>query len=253
MVDSADAVYVYGVTPKARYSPVVTHGVEDAEIRTIEHDGLLALASRLQVGKLAARDVRAHWRVLEQAFESATVLPVRFGTVMESEEAVRVRLLEANADQLSSLLEQMAGLVQLNLKGRYDEERLLHEIVVSTPRLAQMHERMADPRVKTTQAEQITLGQLVEREVARYQAGDSAAVRDKLEPLAAATRQEAVSHPNAFNLAFLVERKYVERFSDAVHGLREQFAQRVELRYVGPVPPFSFAEADLRLGGEVWG
>lgn len=253
MAELADAVYVYGVTPKAHYSPVSTHGVEDAEVQTVEHDGLLALASRLHGGKLAARDMRAHWRVLEQAFESATVLPVRFGTVMESEEAVRIRLLEANADQLSDLLEQMAGLVQLNLKGRYDEERLLREIVVSTPQLAQMRERLANPRVKTTQAEQITLGQLVEREIGRYQAQDSAAALDKLEPLAAATRQEEVSHPNAFNLAFLVNRKFVDGFSDAVHGLREQLAQRIELRYVGPVPPFSFAEANLSLGGEAWG
>lgn len=253
MAELADAVYVYGVTPKAQYSPVATHGVEDAEIETVEHDGLLALASRLQVGKLVARDVRAHWRVLEQAFESATVLPVRFGTVMESEEAVRVRLLEANAEQLSSLLEQMAGLVQLNLKGRYEEELLLREIVLGNPRLAQMRERMADPRVTTTQSEQIALGQLVEREVARYQAHDSATVLDQLEPLAITARQEEVSHPNAFNIAFLVARDHVDGFSDAVHKLREQFAQRIELRYVGPVPPFSFAEADLSLSGEAWG
>lgn len=253
MAELADAVYVYGVTPKAQYSPVATHGVEDAEIETVEHDGLLALASRLQGGKLAARDVRAHWRVLEQAFESATVLPVRFGTVMESEEDVRVRLLEANAEQLSGLLEQMAGLVQLNLKGRYDEERLLREIVLGNPRLAQLRERMANPNLTTSQAEQITLGQQVEREVARFQAHDSRGVLDELEPLAIATRQEEVTHPNAFNLAFLVEREHVDVFSDAVHNLREQFAQRIELRYVGPVPPFSFAEADLSLSGEAWG
>jgi hypothetical protein len=249
VVELADAVYVYGVTPKAQYTPISTHGVEDAEIETVEHDGLVALASRLQNGKLAARDVRAHWRVLEQAFESAAVLPVRFGTVMESEEAVRVRLLEANAEQLSGLLEQMAGLVQLNLKGRYDEEHLLREIIAGTPSVAHMRERMNDPKTRFTQADQLALGQLVEREVARYQDQDAEGALQKLEPLAVAARAEQVSHPNAFNLAFLVERVHVDGFSDAVHGLRERFGDRIELRYVGPVPPFSFAEADLNLGG----
>ena len=251
MADLANAIYVYGVTPKAQYSPVVAHGVEGAAIQTIEHDGLLALASRLQVGKLAASDVRAHWRVLKQAFESTTVLPVRFGTVMENEEAVRVRLLEANAGQLSSLLEQMADLAQLNLKGRYDEERLLRAIVATTPSVAQLRERMRNGR--STQAEQIALGQLVEREVARRQAQDAAVALAELEPLAAATRHEEVSHPNAFNLAFLVRRNHIDRFSDAVHDLRDRLANRIELRYVGPVPPFSFAEAELNLGGEAWG
>ena len=249
MVALADAVYVYGVTPRSQYTPVSTHGVEDAEIETVEHDGLVALASRLQKGKLAARDVRAHWRVLEQAFESAAVLPVRFGTVMESEEAVRVRLLEANAEQLSDLLEQMTGLVQLNLKGRYDEELLLREIVAVTPAVAQMRERLNTPQARFTQADQLALGQLVEREVGRHQGQDTEAVLQRLEPLAVAARAEDVSHPNAFNLAFLVERAHVDGFSDAVHGLRERFGDRIELRYVGPVPPFSFADADLNLGG----
>jgi Gas vesicle synthesis protein GvpL/GvpF len=249
VVEPAGAVYVYGVTPKAQYTPVSTHGVEDAEIETVEHDGLVALASRLQNGKLAARDVRAHWRVLEHAFESAAVLPVRFGTVMESEEAVRVRLLAANAGQLSGLLQQMTGLAQLNLKGQYDEERLLREIVAGTPSVAQMRERMNNPNARFTQADQLALGQLVEREVGRHQAQDADAVLQKLEPLAVAARAEEVSHPNAFNLAFLVERAHIDGFSDAVHGLRERFGDRIELRYVGPVPPFSFVEADLNIDG----
>jgi hypothetical protein len=245
-----DAVYVYGVSPKSEYAPVAVNGVEDAEVRTVEHAGLVALASRVESGTLAARDVRAHWRVLEQAFEQGTVLPVRFGTVMESEEAVRVRLLEPNADHLSGLLEQMAGLVQLNVKGGYDEDRLLREIVRSTPAIARLRERVRSrPEGTAPPAEQIALGQLVEREIAQRRAVDGADALRALEPLAVAAREEQVGHPNAFNLAFLVDRERVDAFSDAVGALRDKFGDRVEIRYIGPVPPFSFAEADLNMGG----
>jgi hypothetical protein len=248
-----DAVYVYGVSPKAEYSPVAVHGVEDAEVQTVEHEGLVALASRVESGTLAARDVRAHWRVLEQAFEHGTVLPVRFGTVMESEEAVRERLLEPNADHLSGLLEQMSGLVQLNVKGGYEEDRLLREIIQSTPAIARLRERArARPEGTAPPAEQIALGQLVEREIAQRRADDGAVVRRRLEPHAVAAREEEVGHPNAFNIAFLVDRKRVDGFSDAVGGLRDDFEGRIEIRYIGPVPPFSFADAELNMGGQGW-
>jgi len=106
----------------------------------VEHADLMALTSRLRRPRLAARDLRAHWRVLEQAFERTTVLPVRFGTVMETEDDVRERLLAPNAERLSALLEEMSGLIQLNLKGRYDEDALLRQIVRENPAIDKLRE-----------------------------------------------------------------------------------------------------------------
>ena len=57
------------------------------------------------------------------------MLPVRFGTVLEGDRAVREQLLEPNAERLTELLDALAGRVQLTVKGDYDEERLLREVV----------------------------------------------------------------------------------------------------------------------------
>ncbi len=247
MVDYA--VYVYGVSPKTGRELPSVHGVEDGELHGVEHDGLLALTSRLRRARLAASDLRAHWRVLEQAFEQTTVLPVRFGTVMESEDDVRERLLEPNAERLSALLEQMSGLMQLNVKGRYDEDALLRQIVQQNPAIAKLRAGVAQRSAEAAPAEQFRLGQMVEGEVALHRDRDTAEALEALEPSALAVRAEEVSHPSAFDLAFLVERSGEARFNEVVHHLRERFAPRIELRYVGPLPPFSFAQADLTSGG----
>jgi hypothetical protein len=249
VIELDDAVYVYGVAPKQGFKTMAARGVDDAEVGTVEHAGLVALTSAIRNTGLAARDVRAHWRVLEQAFEQGAVLPVRFGTVMENEDAVRVRLLGPNVDRLASLLEEMAGLIQLNLKGQYDEDSLLREIVRDTPAVAQLRERVARTG---SLPEQMALGQHVEREIAQRRAQDTALVRRTLDPLAVTAREEQVSHPNAFNLAFLVDRDRTDLFSEAVGRVREQLQGRVEIRYVGPVPPFSFADADLTMGSQAW-
>lgn len=248
------SVYVYGVLPGSDQGRVSVGGVEGAQVRTIEHGGLAALVSTIDADALAAaRELRAHWRVLEEASERTTVLPVRFGTVMESDDAVREQLLERGAAGLTALLEELTGRVQLNLKGDYDEDALLSAVVREVPAVAALRERVQKLSDSAGYYDRIRLGELVAAEVARRRENDTALALARLEPLAVAANAEQAHSPDAaFNLAFLVDRRQVDAFSDAVGRLRAELGERVTLRYVGPLPPYSFAETDLSAGAEAW-
>jgi hypothetical protein len=52
----------------------------------------------------------------------------------------------------------------------------------------------------------------------------------------------------AFNLAFLVERERLDKFSAAVTELIAELGDDVSVRYVGPLAPYSFADAELVAG-----
>jgi hypothetical protein len=247
------AVYVYGVMPAGSESVPVS-GVQGVTVQTVEYDGLAALASKLTEGELAAaREVRAHWGVLDEASKKATVLPTRFGTVLESEEAVRHQLLEPNAEHLHELLDAMAGRVQLNVKGDYDEEKLLPKLVKQSPAILSLREKLRNLPADAGYYERIRLGELVGGEVERRRAADTQEALDILAPLAVDSREEPPSQLySAYKLAFLVERDRQEDFTSAVNRLSAQHADRVGIRYVGPLPPYSFAEADLTPRSEAW-
>jgi Gas vesicle synthesis protein GvpL/GvpF len=253
MRESQARVYVYGVLPASEQTQVSVPGVAGSQVTTVEYGGLTALTSRLPDADLTASDVRAHWAVLEQAFEHATVLPMRFGTAVEGDEAVRDRLLEPNAEQLGGLLGEMAGLGQLTVKGTYDEPRLLEQIVVSSPPIAALRDRLRSmPEGVEAQAERMRLGQLVGDEVAHRRHQHMTVALDMLRPLAVDTRSEQAAHPVAFKLAFLVARNRREAFDEGVTTLRDTFGQLMTIRYVGPLPPYSFAEAKLSTGDAAW-
>jgi Gas vesicle synthesis protein GvpL/GvpF len=249
-----DTVYVYGILSASEQQQISSPGVGGSTVSAVEHRGLTALMSRMQDLSLRARDVRAHWRVLEEAFERSPVLPVRFGTVLESEEAVRERLLEPEADRLRDVLSAMSGLVQLNVKGRYNEELLLREIVGSCRDIAQLRERLLlSPQGVANQGAQIKLGQLISGEVARHRDHDTAFVLESLEPLAQAVTADEVAHPQTFSLAFLVASSDQQAFNKAVVSTADALGQRIEIDYVGPLPPFSFAAAAMGNGSATWG
>ena len=162
-----EAVFVYGVTAVSALPIPEIEGVDSAPVGTLGHGGLAALVSPINRTELRAADVRAHWRVLERAFEHATVLPARFGTVMETEDEVRHRLLEPNEERLTALLKTMDGLIQLNVKGRYDEESLLRGVLRESRGLARLRERAER---SGTMADQVNLGRQVEHEIEQRRA-----------------------------------------------------------------------------------
>jgi gas vesicle protein GvpL/GvpF len=243
------SVYVYGVASAAERTDVKAPGVgaPDAGVRRIVHRDVAALVSDVEPGPLAAaRELRAHWRVLEEAIQRATVLPVRFGTVMENDEAVVERFLAPRHDQLAGQLGELAGKVQLTVKASYDEERLMRGVVESSPAVAQLRERVRGRPEAATYYDRIKLGELVAGEVAQARERDTALVLGRLEPLAVAAQSEPPSGPDgAVNTAFLVERTRVDEFSQAVAGLESELGGRMKLRYVGPVPPYSFTEEEV--------
>ena len=238
-------VHVYGVVP-ADARPKI----QSADVRRVVHRDVAALVSDVDSGDLAAaRLLRVHWKVLDEAAASATVLPVRFGTVMADEQAVVDDFLAASYDGLIAELGAMAGKVQLTVKGFFEEESLMRGVVEASPEIARLREHVRSVPEAAAYYERIQLGQMVAGEVERARERDTETVLARLEPLAVATNVEPLARIDAaVNAAFLVERERVEEFSSAVTELGHELAGRVKLRYVGPLPPYSFTGESMSAG-----
>ena len=254
MTDPAGMVYVYGVVASSGEEPPSAEGIEAAPVRLVGTPDLGALVSDLGSDALSApKAVRAHWSVLEEASREATVVPTRFGMVLENEEAVVARLLEPNRGALSELLRDLAGRVQLTVKGAYDEERMLREVVQSTPAVAELNRRVQTVSAEAAYYDRVRLGELVAAEVDHRRLADRDAAAARLEPLADAMREQEVRQPTAaYDLAFLVRREAIDDFTAGVRALDRETGDRIELSYIGPAPPYSFAEAHLDAGSPAW-
>jgi hypothetical protein len=254
--EAAGALYVYGVVRagEAPESEVAGVGDEAGAIRLVAHGDVAAVVSEVEGGPLsAARDLRAHRRVLEAIARATTVVPVRFGTVVADERSVVADFLAPQSERLLQLLGELSGKVQLNVKGFYDEDRLLRNMVATSPAVARMRERVRAVPDAAGYYDRIRLGELVSRELERRRERDTALVLDRLAPLAAAVRSEAAATADmAVNTVYLVDSARVEAFSREVAKLTEELGEQVRLRYVGPMPPYSFADAEFEAGSATW-
>jgi hypothetical protein len=222
--------------------------------RYVEHGEVAALVSDVpDTPQRAAQALRTHWRVLEDVSAVATVLPVRFGTGMADEQAVRDAFLAPAHDGLLRRLREMRGKVQLTVKGFYDEQALMRGVVEGSPRIARLRAQVDGMPEAAGYYKRIELGQLVAAEVERAREDDAELVLGRLAPLAVSARREPASSLDAaVNAAFLVERERIDDFSKAVTDLGRDLGDRIRMRYVGPLPPFSFTGEDATAEAAAW-
>src|SRR5438067_1042217 len=111
-------------------------------VQAIEHGDLAAFVSLIPGDKLRVRrrDLVNHLRVIEEAFESGTIVPCAFGTLLPSQEAVRRDVLGTRRDELVAALSRLEGFVQLNVRVLYDEDALLREVVANEAQIARLRE-----------------------------------------------------------------------------------------------------------------
>jgi hypothetical protein len=81
----------------------------------------------------------------------------------------------------------------------------------------------------------------VAAEVDQRREHDAEALHARLDGLAVATSREQVSGLQAaVNAAFLVERERADEFARAVAEHGDELGDRIALRLLGPLPPYSF-------------
>jgi hypothetical protein len=249
--DRARACYVYGVVPAAQvrdWSAPPGVGDPPGAVRAVAEHDLAALLSDVEPGFTAGTrgDLEGHERVLSGAAATMTVIPMRFGVVMDGDEAVRESLLRRHAERLAELLEQLDGHVQMTLKAFYAEDVLLREVIRAHPEIARAQAAIRGRPQEATRNERIAIGEMVAAGVARQREADERRLVERVAGVAARVLVEPPANDRtALNAQLLVHRDRRAALDALVGELVEANAGRLALRYVGPIAPYSFADVEL--------
>ena len=251
------AVYVYGIV-RADASALPTEGgVGDppGAVRVVASGDLAALVSDVPADATPGQraDLEAHQRILAEAIGAATVLPMRFGVVMDSDDLVRHELIDRHADELHRLLDDLEGFVQMTVKAFYAEDVLLREVLAGDPEVARLTREVRGQPEEVTRGTRIELGRMVAEAVEDRRARDRDRVREALEPVVhAIVDDEPGGERVAAQLQLLVARDRREELDAAVERLAAQEAERLAIRYLGPLAPYSFADLELDAEARPW-
>jgi hypothetical protein len=240
------AAYVYGVVPAAARVRAGLTGIDGRSCRVTGPCGTIAaLVSAVVAGRPpgTAADLRAHAEVIGAFARSSAILPMRFGSVMPGEDAVQAELLEPYQQEFAGRLTRLRGCDQYTVKGRYEGDVALREVVADEPDIERLRERLRGRDETASRGEHIQLGELVARALERKRHADTEVLAGALAAHAAAVADHPSGTPGvAADMAFLVPRARRGGFENAARELAWHWQGRIRLRLVGPLAPYDFTQ-----------
>lgn len=251
--DPVCAAYVYGVVDTAA-DQEVCRGVATPDgagpVRIMAQDGIGCVISPYRGGDLRTvsretlvRCLFAHQQVIERVMQEHTVLPVKFGTTLDSPEDVMALLAQAGRD-LRKALDLMRGKVEVEVAATWNLKEVLQE-VGQEGEVVRAREAIAASGTPTLD-DKVRLGQVVKACLDRRRDACRERMLEVLRPLAVDVAPNAlVAEEMVMNVAFLVEQARQQEFDEQVRVLDSLFGSRFTFRVIGPLPPYSFSTVQV--------
>jgi hypothetical protein len=219
-------------------------GADGEDVMVVEHADVSAVVEPIpDAGDVpATRFVRAHARVLDGIAARCAVLPVRFGTVLASRDAVVQELLAPDQSRLLAMLAELQGRVQLILRARYVLETVLAEVVRENPDITTLRERTRSLPDEAGFADRVRLGELVSQAMDTKRAADREVVLGAVQPhVERWSVRRSGGLEGVLDLAVLVDAQALPELEEHTRAAAERTAGRVDLQLVGPMAPYDFA------------
>jgi hypothetical protein len=250
--EHARGKYLYAIIACSEPREFKTRGIGERgdAVHTIHYRRLAAAVSDSPIVEYenSRRNMMAHTLVLEEMMTEFDLLPVRFGTVAAGNDAIESRLLAPRYEELTGLLEQMHGRIELGLKAFWHEGAAFEEVVRENEKIRKLRAALQGRSLEETYYERIQLGEEVEKALNHIRARDEEMILSRLNPFAHKTRtNKIVSDRMVLNAAFLLSRANGPAMDEAVKRLDEEFRDRLMFKYVGPVPPYNFVNIVVNL------
>jgi hypothetical protein len=185
--------------------------------------------------KLDEKSVLEHARVVSQSFRTATVLPFRFGTIFDTEDAIR-QAVRANRRTFCESVARLRGKAEMRIKLVVRDGSLreaMEEIVlpdtVGREYLAKLREKASRDRERQTKARAL-----------------SVQVHKLFNPLEEEISCKKVCADGMLlDIAHLIDNKSIEKYQNRYSTAAKQL-KNCELVVSGPWPPYHFLPEKLR-------
>ncbi|MEC4815603.1 MAG: GvpL/GvpF family gas vesicle protein [Scytonema sp. PMC 1069.18] len=237
--------YLYGIFPDSISETIMLQGLDLQPVRSQSIEGFSFLYSGAKQEKYLAsrRNLICHEKVLEQAMNQGfrTLLPLRFGLVVQNWETVISQLIYPYKEDLKKLFSQLEGRREVSIKILWDSKLELQSLMADNQNLQQKRDALEGK--KLSMEEVIEIGQLIESHLDACKQDIIQVFRHELNPLAEAiVENDPMTEEMIYNAAYLITWDSESEFGKRVEAIDQKFGNRLRIRYNNFTAPYTFAQ-----------
>lgn len=242
--------YIYGVikVDKPQKFGMIGVGNPPSEVQTVCLKNLAAVVSNspLKIYTSEAleetvKELVAHQFVIEKVMKDFTILPVKFGTMVETKNEV-IKFLDKGYFLLRNQLRQMEDKIELDVVASWKLPEAAASLYLRSRLIKRKQLEFALKGDKASLEDKIVLGKLVNKALNSKKVRFSRLILQALKKEAIdVCLHDLAGGEMVFNAAFLIERENEEFFNKALNLLDQKLENTLNFRLVGPLPPYSFS------------
>ena len=243
MVQEGQYIYCIVGTGEARNFGPIGIGDRGDPVTTISYKDLGVVVSSVPMTKyvVSKETMLSHEKVIEAVMKDHALLPVRFYTVAPNAEEIR-SLLRRRYLEFKKLLRELDNKVELGLKAFWrDMNAIFQELASESGEKKRLRVRMTNCSAKEAGQDKDAASEMLKQALEHKKAKEKEALLQPLRHLSSdSCLNTTYGDDMLMNASFLVDRAWEKEFDREVEELTAQYKDRIEFKYIGPAPPYSF-------------
>ena len=248
-----DGRTIYGFIQGEKQGPFDQTGIDGRELYTLSFEGISALVSDLpQKGfdnlpkEALLRNLTVYQSVIENVMMNHSIIPVKFGTLLDGDAAV-VRVLKYGKERIDQSLKDMGNKIELDVVVLWPDLNIIMTEIGEMDEIKVLKENTAEQSENDILEMKINAGKKVKALLEQKRKSLQSIIMPPLLDMAEKHCIHALMDDSMIlNAAFLIKKIDAARMEGVVAGLDRHFEDQINFRIIGPLPPYSFRTFEVK-------
>jgi len=241
--------YIYGIIksdgPHTKTSGVGVYTIPYQDISAVVSDSEIVDYTHLPKDAVA-RHLIGHQQVIEKVMEDFTIIPVRLGTFAYDGAEVN-HILAKGYPTIKDIFNKINDKIEIDVVATWSDFASALKEVGEEKEVKEFKERLlANPKGITVD-DQMKVGVMVEKALDKKREKYAFQIHNTLKTVSQDFKvHEVMDDKMVINTAFLINKAKRKDFDRKVEELNTNFAEELNFRCVGPLPPYSFYTLEIK-------
>jgi hypothetical protein len=182
-----------------------------------------------------------HQTVIERMMtRGVTVIPMKLGTYVQDENEVDA-ILNEGYPLMKKIMEKIADKIEIDIAATWSHFASTVKDAGEKREIKEFKERcLSQPRGPTVD-DQMKIGCMIKQALDENRTGVSLDIMNRLQAISEDARiHELMDDQMVINAAFLIARARQKDFEEKVEEINKSMQDKLNFRFIGPLPPYSF-------------
>ena len=250
--------YIYGIINSNGEDFSCPNGVTCKGVNTIPYQDISAVVSDSEIidytllrKEALARELVKYQQIIEEIMPAYAIIPMRLGTFVSDGNEVREILIRGYR-VIKDIFSKIIDKIEIDVAATWSDFNSILKEIGEEKEIKELKDKILANSKEIPVDDRMKVGLMVKKALDKKRDGCALEIQNALKTMSEDLKaHELMDDKMVMNAAFLIRKASHNDFEKKTEELNTEFAEKLNFRCVGPLPPYSFYTLEIkRMRGE---